>query len=70
MENLVLIGILLILVGIFLIIISSLKQAKVEYSVVGFIGPIPFGIASSKQMLIAGLILSLMIILILVGLRA
>lgn len=54
-EKLFLIGIGLIFLGIFITIISSLLSGsgKVEYGFGGFIGPIPFGWATNKNMLYA-----------------
>ncbi len=65
-EKLFLIGIGLIFLGIFITIIASFLSGsgKVEYGVGGFIGPIPFGWASNKNMLyvIIGLTLILFIL--------
>ncbi|MEM5798695.1 MAG: DUF131 domain-containing protein [Candidatus Aenigmatarchaeota archaeon] len=44
------IGILLIVIG-FLILLFAAKPEKVEWGFGGFIGPIPFGFASSKTAL-------------------
>ena len=56
---LIFIGILLIIIGFFLITFSSIKESKVEIAVGGFIGPIPFGFATSKELLILIIIISL-----------
>jgi len=55
-QELVLIGFVLLFVAIILILVGSVLGAeksggKVEWSVGGFIGPIPFGWASSPEML-------------------
>jgi len=58
-------GIALILLGIFITILSVILSGKgrVEYGVVGFIGPFPIGIASSKEMLKLILIVLLLIMI-------
>ncbi|MBU5689650.1 MAG: hypothetical protein QXM68_00995 [Candidatus Aenigmatarchaeota archaeon] len=61
-DNLFVVGFALIFLGMIIIIISSLKSSKVEYAFGGFIGPIPFGWASSKYGLIL-VILTLLAIL-------
>jgi len=61
-STILLLGIALILIGFFLVLLSallSLKAGKAEVAVGGFIGPIPFGFATSKNMLIAVMLLSL-----------
>ena len=54
-QHLITIGIVLIFIGFSLVFIGSLLSSqksgsKVEWGVGGFIGPIPFGFASSKNM--------------------
>lgn len=53
MEQLIPIGILIILIGFILVIIGAASKAKgkVEWAFGGFIGPIPFGIASREDLL-------------------
>lgn len=53
MEQLVLLGIALILVGFLLVFLGSVlaEKGNVRVGVGGFIGPIPFGFASDKQLL-------------------
>ena len=60
-ESIFVIGFVFILFGILLIIISSIKTNKVEYAFGGFIGPIPFGWANTKQ----GVILIIIILFLL-----
>lgn len=56
-EQLIPIGIIVILIGFALVVIGSIlatsksKDAKVEWAVGGFIGPIPFGFASRGDLL-------------------
>ncbi len=56
-ERFLLLGLILILLGFFLVFISPFvgskgkSEAKVEIAVGGFIGPIPFGFATSKEAL-------------------
>jgi len=65
MNKIVLIGIIFIFIGFLLIFINSLKSEKIETrgAVIGFIGPIPFGFGSDKQMIYFSLIISIIIIL-------
>jgi len=55
MEQLVAIGIIVIVIGIMLIIIGSISmiksKGKTEWAIGGFIGPIPFGWASREDLL-------------------
>lgn len=55
MEQLVPIGIALVFIGFILIAVGSVSQSKgdVHVGFGGFIGPIPFGWATSKPMLCA-----------------
>ena len=70
-ENLILIGILLVLGGILLIflgaILGSKENVKTEWGFFGLIGPIPIGAWSSKKafILTMGIIIILVLILIL-----
>ncbi|RLJ09584.1 MAG: TIGR00304 family protein [Candidatus Aenigmatarchaeota archaeon] len=52
-ERIIILGVLVIFIGMFLIIAGSLvgKQGRVEWGIGGFIGPIPFGFATNKNML-------------------
>jgi len=66
-ENLILVGILVILIGFVLVFIGSLikaKSSKTEFGFVGFIGPIPVGFGTSKEIIIFALIVGLIIFLI------
>ena len=65
MNKIILIGIIFIFIGFLLIFINSLKSEKIETkgTVIGFIGPIPFGFGSDKQMIYFSLIISIIIIL-------
>ena len=52
MENLVLIGFVVIVIGIILILIGSLSgKADVKVGIGGFIGPLPFGWANDPKIL-------------------
>lgn len=63
-EKLFIVGIGLILLGIFFIIASVILFAgKGEFSIVGFIGPIPIAIASKKELLIISIIFSIFVVL-------
>jgi len=52
-QSVILVGIILVFLGMLLIVAGSLlgKSGRIEWGVGGFIGPIPFGFASSKSML-------------------
>ncbi|MBU5536960.1 MAG: DUF131 domain-containing protein [Candidatus Aenigmatarchaeota archaeon] len=64
-EQLIPIGFIVVLIGIILIIIggivSATKKDKVGFAFGGFIGPIPFGFATRKELLY--LIIAISIIL-------
>jgi len=66
------IGIALIFLGIFLIFVGipisqiSEKKTKVEAGFIAFIGPIPIGFATSKEILYISLIISLALLILLV----
>lgn len=64
-EKIFFIGIALIFLGIFLTVISALisGKGKVEYGFGGFIGPIPFGWASNREMLYIIIAISLIMII-------
>lgn len=53
MEQLILIGTLVILIGFILVMlgIASKMKGKIEWAFGGFIGPIPFGVASREDLL-------------------
>ena len=59
-----LLGFLIIMVGIFVVILGSLllalksKKTKVEWGVGGFIGFLPFGFWSSKNMMYVVIVLT------------
>ena len=65
MEKLIFVGIFLILVGFLFLLASALLSSKVksEWAVVGFVGPIPIGIGSSKGALLLGVVMALLIII-------
>jgi uncharacterized membrane protein len=65
MEQLVFVGILIILIGFALVIMGTISKSKrnVEWVFGGFIGPIPFG-AASKNYLLVFLIIIFMFLLI------
>ncbi|GEM_PF-720032 len=72
-SELYLLGFAFILIGMVLILYASYKsihekgdasKESIEAGVIGFIGPIPFGFATSKKMLIFSLILFLILFLI------
>ncbi len=54
-QNVIILGMALVLIGIFLLIIGSFVgtkgESKAEWSIGGFIGPVPFGFASNRNML-------------------
>ncbi|MEM5802588.1 MAG: DUF131 domain-containing protein [Candidatus Aenigmatarchaeota archaeon] len=63
-EQLIPIGFIVVLIGIILIIggiVSATKKDKVGFAFGGFIGPIPFGFATRKELLY--LIIAISIIL-------
>ncbi len=75
-STLTLLGIIIMLIGFFLIFLglfTGASKSKVEGSAIFFIGPIPIGWASSKEMLYLSIFLSiivfLFIILMLKGMR-
>ena len=65
-QELVMAGFVLLIVAVILIITGSLlgaeKSGKVEWSVGGFIGPIPFGWASSPEMLKWTMLVSVLLV--------
>lgn len=56
MEKIISIGIILLLIGIILIFVGSIfttvkgEKSNVKVAFGGFLGPLPFGFASDKQM--------------------
>jgi uncharacterized membrane protein len=64
-EHLILLGFLVIVIGIVIVFIGSIltasksKNVKVDWGVGGFIGPIPFGVASREDILKLIMIVSL-----------
>ena len=60
LENLALIGVILLIIGIILILVGSL-QGNVKVGVGGFIGPLPFGFANDPRMLQLVIILTIII---------
>lgn len=67
-EDLMKIGIGLIVIGFLAIVIGSLfskEKADVKYSFVGFIGPFPFGFGNDKRLMVFSLILAIVIFVLL-----
>ena len=67
MQNLIGIGILLIVIGFIIVFFSMLsgsKDSKTKVAVGGFIGPIPFGFGNDKQFVWFVVILSIVVFLI------
>jgi uncharacterized membrane protein len=58
------IGIAFVFLGFFLILLAALtsKEARTEFAFVGFIGPLPIGIASRKEILYLAIGLSLLLL--------
>lgn len=52
-QSILALGMLIVIIGIIVIAAGSLMggKGKSEFAVGGFIGPIPFGFASSREML-------------------
>ena len=69
-DWLLIFGIIFIFLGIILITLysfySSKESAHVEFAIGGFIGPIPFGFATQKELLIIIMILSIVFLIIFV----
>lgn len=69
-EQILQIGILVLFVGIALIIFSALSSAgerekgksTFKFSVVGFLGFIPFGFGNDKRLLLFGVILTVVVV--------
>ena len=61
-------GVFLIFLGIFLITLysfySSKENTRVEFAIGGFIGPIPFGFATQKELLVIIIMLSMVALII------
>lgn len=60
-QAVLIVGLILIIAG-FIITIAGSLNGNTKFSFVGFIGPFPIGFSNSKEMLIFGLILALVII--------
>ncbi len=56
-------GFLLTITGLILLIFSSLKNSKVSFSVVGFIGPIPIGISNDPELLKLTILLAIILLI-------
>ena len=70
-NNMLSMGMVLIVAGILLIFLSTLKmaseaRAKTEVAVVGFIGPVPVGFGTGKNALIMALLLGIVTLLLFV----
>lgn len=62
-DQILFLGILLIIIGTLLVFLSSIgNQSNVKYSVIGFVGPIPFGISNSRDLLIISILISIIIL--------
>ena len=64
--NFISIGLLLIVAGILIMVIGSMVQPKsseIKYSVVGFLGFIPFGFSNDKRLLALSVILTIIFLL-------
>ena len=64
--NFISIGLLLIVAGILIMVIGSMVQPKsseIKYSVVGFLGFIPFGFSNDKRFLALSVILTIIFLL-------
>lgn len=62
-ENLLPLGIALIIIGFFAILISlSSEKANVKYSFFGLIGPIPFGFGNDKKLFVFTVVMALLIL--------
>jgi len=64
--NFMSIGLLLIVAGILIMVIGSMVQPKsseIKYSVVGFLGFIPFGFSNDKRLLALSVILTIIFLL-------
>ena len=59
MENLVIMGLALLLVGALLIVIGIVQNGDVKIGIGGFIGPFPFGFANDPRMLQIVIILTI-----------
>jgi len=65
MENLIIIGLILLFVGIILIIVGSISSAKnVKFGFGGFIGPIPFGFANDPRLLWIVIIVTIVLLIV------
>jgi len=65
-NQLIFIGMFLLVIGIFLLIVGSILNAKtdkVRFSFFGLVGPIPFGFANDKRMLYFSIILTLVLLI-------
>jgi uncharacterized membrane protein len=63
--NFISIGLLLIIAGIIIMVIGSIVQPKnseVKYSVVGFLGFIPFGFSNDRKLLIFSIIITVILL--------
>ena len=61
LENLVLVGIILLIIGLIIIIVGSLQSGNAKVGIGGFIGPFPFGFANDQRMLQLVIILTIVI---------
>lgn len=68
MNEVLILGILLVIIGVVLILYSIGNVGNVKIGVGGFLGPIPFGFANDKEMLklifITIILISLILLLI------
>jgi uncharacterized membrane protein len=67
MENLIIIGLVLLFVGIILIVVGSFSSTKnVKFGFGGFIGPIPFGFANDPRLLWIVIIVTIVLLIVFV----
>ena len=71
LENLALIGFIVVIIGIILILIGAIQGGNAKVGIGGFIGPFPFGFANDPRMLqiIIALTLIIAVIFILFAIR-
>lgn len=66
-ENLIAVGIMLIIIGFFLVFFGAFKSeanSKTKVAIGGFIGPIPFGFGNDKNLVWFVTLLSVVIFLV------
>jgi len=69
-ENLILIGFVLLFIAIVLIVIGFISSSKeTKFGFGGFIGPIPFGFANDQRMLWLVIIISVVLLFLFLSAR-